>query len=274
MEVVIAILGFIVVMIIWIVIRLALQVGVTAASKAVYKATEPKDTLKKVERDAKRESQGADIDREEYIDMQKFGVCFARFAILVASADGLIEEVELNEIASFFSNAHPLYIDRVMESVARDLKKPDKIDWEYNLATMKSLLSKSLFKNYDSVIFHGLINIAGANGEIDESEINVIVGIMMQLGWTQEQISSYLHFYYQRDETEVDEDTLKQRYLSILGLQNDASIGEIKKRYHSLVIEHHPDKFAIMGESMQRAAEEKMKTINVAYSGLKEMGVV
>ncbi|RKX96666.1 MAG: hypothetical protein DRP84_00510 [Spirochaetes bacterium] len=49
---------------------------------------------------------------------------------------------------------------------------------------------------------------------------------------------------------------------------------EIKARYRELAAQHHPDKFAIMGEEMQRVAEEKMKTINQAYYGLKELGII
>ena len=54
------------------------------------------------------------------------------------------------------------------------------------------------------------------------------------------------------------------RYLDILGLKIGASLDEIKKKYKKLAMKYHPDR--IKGEKEKKVAEEKLKTINEAYT--------
>jgi len=251
-------------------------VGVKVAENVVYKVTDPKDTLKKVERDAKRESKYVNINKEEYVDMQKFGICFSRFAMMVALADGNLEESEISKILDFFSEASIEYRQRIDESMYRDLKDPSRVDFDYTLETMKELFRKKIFLNYDSVLFSLLFDVAEADGEIDKDEIKIIYGIMSKFGWTEEKFSSFYFYRYKNvyDNNNQNISNKKKQYLDILGLPKNATYTEIKARYLSLVKEHHPDKVAYMGEKIYAAAEEKLKMINVAYSGLKDLKAV
>jgi DnaJ like chaperone protein len=55
----------------------------------------------------------------------------------------------------------------------------------------------------------------------------------------------------------------------ILGLKKGASAKEIKRAYHKLSKEFHPDMVSHLGEEFREVAEEKMKNINMAYQTLK-----
>ena len=55
---------------------------------------------------------------------------------------------------------------------------------------------------------------------------------------------------------------LKQ-YYSILGLEEDATVKEIKKAYHALALQYHPDLFK--NTDRIKECEEKMAKINEAY---------
>lgn len=55
-------------------------------------------------------------------------------------------------------------------------------------------------------------------------------------------------------------------YYEILGVNRDATIQEIKKAYKKLAKKWHPD----LNRDNIKAAEEKMKEINVAYSTLSD----
>ena len=61
----------------------------------------------------------------------------------------------------------------------------------------------------------------------------------------------------------------RSRYYRILGVKDGASQEEIKKAYHQLAKEHHPDKFVNASDSEKKYHESKMKEINEAYENLK-----
>ena len=61
----------------------------------------------------------------------------------------------------------------------------------------------------------------------------------------------------------------RSRYYRILGVKDGASQEEIKKAYHQLAKEHHPDKFVNASDSEKKYHECKMKEINEAYENLK-----
>ena len=52
--------------------------------------------------------------------------------------------------------------------------------------------------------------------------------------------------------------------LATLGLQWPVTLDTVKQRYHSLAKQHHPD-----ANGGDRAAEERLKTINLAYAALR-----
>ena len=62
--------------------------------------------------------------------------------------------------------------------------------------------------------------------------------------------------------------TNKSKYYTILGVSKNASQDEIRKAYHKLAKEHHPDKFVNSSDSEKKYHENKMKEINDAYENL------
>ena len=60
----------------------------------------------------------------------------------------------------------------------------------------------------------------------------------------------------------------KSKYYTILGVNKGASQDEIKRAYHKLAKEHHPDRFVNSSESEKKYHENKMKEINDAYENL------
>ena len=62
--------------------------------------------------------------------------------------------------------------------------------------------------------------------------------------------------------------TDKSKYYTILGVSKNASQDEIRKAYHKLAKEHHPDRFVNSSDSEKKYHENKMKEINDAYENL------
>ena len=61
-------------------------------------------------------------------------------------------------------------------------------------------------------------------------------------------------------------------HYAVLGLKNDADMGEVKKAYRKLVSEYHPDKIVSKGlpEDFIKFAEEKFREINQAYEAIQK----
>ena len=60
------------------------------------------------------------------------------------------------------------------------------------------------------------------------------------------------------------------RAYALLGLAPGAKFAAVKRAYRKLIAQHHPDKVGHLGEAARRAAEEKSKELNAAYSYLAE----
>ena len=56
----------------------------------------------------------------------------------------------------------------------------------------------------------------------------------------------------------------------VLGVQQSASIDEIKAAYRKLAIKFHPDKYATQSLQAQKDAEQKFKEVNEAYDTIKK----
>ncbi len=60
---------------------------------------------------------------------------------------------------------------------------------------------------------------------------------------------------------------MKKDYYDILGIAKDATTAQIKKKYRSHALKHHPDR---VEESQKKEAEEKFKEISEAYAILSD----
>lgn len=60
---------------------------------------------------------------------------------------------------------------------------------------------------------------------------------------------------------------MKKDYYEILGVAKGTSLEEIKKKYRSLALKHHPDR---VPQEKKKEAEEKFKGISEAYGVLSD----
>jgi len=60
---------------------------------------------------------------------------------------------------------------------------------------------------------------------------------------------------------------MKKDYYEILGINRDASVQDIKKKYRSLALKYHPDR---VPQEQKKEAEEKFKEISEAYGVLSD----
>ena len=59
-------------------------------------------------------------------------------------------------------------------------------------------------------------------------------------------------------------------YAGVLQLNGQTNREDIKKHYHELVSQYHPDKVNHLGPKLRKVAEEEMREINEAYNFFKK----
>lgn len=110
--------------------------------------------------------------------------------------------------------------------------------------------------------------------------VMLIIGILLLGYYLVRRLINFLRRYNHKKDTPGknnpdDCDSRKtqspgERYMSILGLQKNASEDEIKKRYRELMSQYHPDKVQHLGMEFQQMAEKKTKEIQKAYDYFRQ----
>lgn len=263
-----------VILAILLVIAVNIVIGIIkAALRSGYnKFTEPVDALKKTEREAERVIEHYGMSHDDalrYKNMQRFGTCFARYALLVAMADSEFDPREVSAIFGFFKGAEPNYLKGIQDSLKKDLNNPGAIDWEHGNQVARELFSDPNLLGYDSVLFDGLLNIAASDGNIAKEELKAIIGIMAVLGWSSEQIQSHIHSRFSVGE-ELSVEEKRARAYQALGLCNGCTPDDVKKAYRTLAKQYHPDMVRHMGQKVQKTAAERFHEIRDAYEYLSQ----
>jgi DnaJ like chaperone protein len=128
-------------------------------------------------------------------------------------------------------------------------------------------------------ILFGLMQIAAADGRIHQTEKDFIRIVAEQFAFSSPEIHRLFlifekaqgHAYRERDATSKTQATsLRFQYLEVLGLDENAALGEIKAAYRDLARKHHPDLLRAQGVPIDdiKNAEEVLKVINSAYEWL------
>ena len=96
--------------------------------------------------------------------------------------------------------------------------------------------------------------LAKADGNVATEEINALREVSIQLGLSEAELNSMLN---------LGSTTLKDAY-AVLEISESATDEEVRQAYKRMVIKHHPDRVASLGEDVKAAAEKKMREINEA----------
>jgi DnaJ like chaperone protein len=108
-------------------------------------------------------------------------------------------------------------------------------------------------------LMYYLFGIAGADGSVDISEVNIIERIASYLGLNSKDFESLKAMYFK--------DT-KSAY-KILEIESSCTNEEVKKAYRKMAMKYHPDKIRGLGEQHEKSANEKFIKVQEAYEQIK-----
>lgn len=184
-----------------------------------------------------------------------FILSFLVLSAAVMKADKIIKKSELDFVKKFLLanfGEHQTYESlRVLKELLQKDIPLDEVCLQINQNMSNPLKLQ---------IIHYLYGIANADGEIHQSEINIIEQIAIKIGLTQREHNSVKSMFVKETDSAYE----------ILGVPKSASNDEIKKVYRKMAVKFHPDKVANMGEDIQNAAKVKFQTLNEAYERIKK----
>lgn len=112
-------------------------------------------------------------------------------------------------------------------------------------------------------LLHLLLGVANADGELAQSELQVIHTIATNMGISDADYQSLRSIYCKQSDTNWA--------YTALEIAPTATDEEVKKAYRRMAMKYHPDKVANAGESIRQQANDKFRSINEAYEHIKTL---
>jgi len=165
-----------------------------------------------------------------------FAVSLIVLIAAVMKADGKIMKSEVDYVKSFLTKTFGEQAAGELTIMLRDILKQDIVidDVCTQIATHLDYSSKL-------EMIHLLYGVSKADGILHPDEVSLIEQIATRLGVTATDYKSIKAMFIEETDSAY----------KTLGLDNTATIEEIKKAYKRLAIEHHPDKVSYLGEEVQ-----------------------
>lgn len=175
----------------------------------------------------------------------------------IMKADGRVDKAELAVVKKFL-------VANFGEEGALEALQILKNLLEQNIDETQVAMQIGQNLNYSSKLelLHLLFNIAYADGEVVDSELNTI-----------QRISNIFRI------DRLDFESIKAPYMKTvdrdwayksLEIEPTATDEDIKKAYRRMAKKYHPDLVNELGEDVKKSATEKFRSINEAYESLKK----
>jgi DnaJ like chaperone protein len=196
----------------------------------------------------------------------------------LAKADGRVSETEIQLTESLMAKMG-LNADHRREAI-RLFKQGAAAEFSFNDTMDEFNRVCGASTNLVNMLLVYMVNLAMADGVIDEPESVVLRQVASQLGFSRlafEQLLRMLNAQstFNRNQQSYQQrppaDELKLAY-EALGVESTASDVDVKKAYRKLMSEYHPDKLIGQGlpDDMVKAATERAQEIQAAYELIKK----
>ena len=176
----------------------------------------------------------------------------------IIKADGKTSQQELSTVRSFFARNFGPQAGNDAEDIIKSILSKD-----FNLYEVCSQIRSNMDYSQRLQLFHYLVSLGACDG-LHPREIDILETIATYIGLSQSETDSIIAQFKPSNDSNY----------KILEISPDATNEEVKKAYRKMAIKYHPDKVATLGSDIQKAAEEKFKTISAAYEAIcRERGI-
>ena len=193
----------------------------------------------------------------------------------VAKADGHICELEAELLSHTFTDISLVFKNN--EAIREELKKiysreKESFDNTIDISNKYFKLTKRDYSKRLKVMEY-LLNLAFIDGDFSKTERMIIEDIANALEIKNNDLNNIIKNFeaYYSQKASSNQMNLDNAY-SILGVNSNATDGEIKKAYRALVKKYHPD--IITGQGAEQSiiddATTKLQEINEAYEIIKK----
>ena len=177
-----------------------------------------------------------------------FSIAMIALSAKMAKADGVVTQDEIRAFQDIFAvpKEETAHVARLY-----DLAKQDVAGYEsYDCHLLEDILD-------------GLFHIATADGYVHEKEMAFLAGVADIFGYDEVAFDRIAIRHVQRGADDP---------YAILGLERGVSFEMARKRYRSLVKEHHPDRLVAEGLPLEfiTIANRRLAAINAAWASIEK----
>ncbi|MFM1931489.1 MAG: hypothetical protein RL226_792 [Bacteroidota bacterium] len=184
-----------------------------------------------------------------------FAVSLIILSAEVMKADGKIMRSELDYVKQFFDRnfgkaASAQYVDLLQQMLKQ----------QNDVRAVAEQVRYFMDHPQRLLMLQYLFGIALADGQVDNTELNLIDRIAGYLGISDKDFTSIKATFY----------TDTKSHYEVLEIAQDADDGEVKKAYRKMANKYHPDKVRELGDDYQKMAQEKFIRVQQAYEAIKK----
>jgi len=178
----------------------------------------------------------------------------------VMKADGKILKSELDYTKQFFVRSFGPEAAAEAIKILRDLLNQNIPVTDISIQIRKNMDHASRLQ-----LLHFLFGIAAADGQVHESEHQLIAHIAQNMGISEKDFQSIESMFVANTDAAY----------KILEAEPTATDDELKKAFRKMALKYHPDKVHYLGEDVQKAANDKFQSVNEAWDIIKKQrGIV
>lgn len=176
----------------------------------------------------------------------------------VIHADGKIMHSEMETMRRFLASNFGEETKRQGEQIILDLFKRKKAmspyEWQNYIQQSAAQMALALTPEQRLQLLHYLLDVARADSNLSQPELQALREVAMLLRLNPNVIDQMMG---------LGKDTLEDAY-RVLGISPNATDDEVRRAYKKMALENHPDRVAMLGDDVKKAAEKKFKEINDA----------